>query len=79
MSRLPRQYKSHLPTVSVQGGKQVGGQFACKPDYVMRRIRDEHLRDSTVTIVMIGNCTWSRKYVDWELQASLRSGPIVIP
>ena len=28
---------------------------------------------------MIGNCTWSRKYVDWELQSSLRSGKTVTP
>ena len=49
------------------------------PDYVMRRIRALYLRDSTVTIVMIGNCTWSRKYVDWELQASLRNGQSTIP
>jgi len=43
-------------------------------DYVMRRIRQLYLGDSTVTVVMIGNCTWARRYVDWELQASLRSG-----
>jgi hypothetical protein len=48
-------------------------------DYVMSRIRELYLGDSTVTIVMIGNCTWSRKYVDWELQASLRSGKTVTP
>jgi len=47
--------------------------------YVMSRIRDLYLGDSTVTIVMIGNCTWSRKYVDWELQSSLRSGETVTP
>jgi len=42
------------------------------PDYVMGRIRALHLRDSTVTIVMIGIETWARRFVDWELQASLR-------
>ena len=41
-------------------------------DYVMQQIRERFLEDSSVTIVMIGNCTWSRKFVDWELQASLR-------
>jgi MTH538 TIR-like domain (DUF1863) len=41
-------------------------------EYVLRRIRELYLRDSTVTIVLIGQCTWARKYVDWELQASLR-------
>ncbi len=41
-------------------------------DYVMRQIRERFLKDSSVTIVMIGECTWSRKFVDWEVQASLR-------
>ncbi len=44
-----------------------------KTDYVMRRIRELYLGDSTVTTVLIGKCTWARRYVDWEIQASLRS------
>jgi hypothetical protein len=42
-------------------------------DYVMRRIRELYLQDSTVTIVLIGKCTWARRFVDWEIQASLRN------
>jgi len=38
-------------------------------DYVMIRIRELYLVDSTVTIVLIGKCTWARKYVDWEIQS----------
>src|SRR5262245_60081545 len=41
-------------------------------DYVMDVIRDEYLADSTVTIALIGGCTWSRKFVDWEIYSSLR-------
>lgn len=41
-------------------------------DYVMRRIREKYLEDSTVTIVLIGSCTHSRRYVDWEIKSSLR-------
>jgi Thoeris protein ThsB, TIR-like domain len=41
-------------------------------DYVMDHIRDKYLANSTVTIVLIGACTWSRKYVDWEVYSSLR-------
>lgn len=41
-------------------------------DYVMDRIREKYLTDSTVTIVMIGRCTWARRYVDWEIYSSLR-------
>lgn len=43
-------------------------------DYVMRRIRELYLSDSSVTIVMLGKSTWARRYVDWEIQASLRNG-----
>jgi hypothetical protein len=43
-------------------------------DYVMGRIRQEYLGDSTVTLCMIGTCTHSRRYVDWELKTTLRRG-----
>jgi hypothetical protein len=43
-------------------------------DYVMRRIREKYLEDSTVTICLIGKCTWSRRYVDWEIKSSLLYG-----
>src|SRR5690349_9210002 len=33
------------------------------PEYVMSRIRAEHLGDSTVTLLMLGSCTHSRKYI----------------
>jgi hypothetical protein len=42
-------------------------------DYVMQRIRSLYLKDSPVTIVLIGKCTWARRFVDWEVQASLRN------
>ena len=44
-------------------------------EYVMRRIREDHIRDSTVTLLFVGKNTWSRKFVDWELAASLHQGP----
>ncbi len=44
-------------------------------NYVMRRIREEYLTDSTVTIVLIGECTQARKYVDWEIASTLRNDP----
>src|ERR1035441_5985437 len=31
-------------------------------DYVMDCIREKYLTDSTVTIVLIGKCTWARRY-----------------
>ena len=55
-------------------------------DYIKRRIRETYLSDSTVTIVLLGNCTWGRKFVDWEISSSLRndsvnkrSGLLVMP
>lgn len=35
-------------------------------------IRDKYLRDSTVTVVLIGTKTWKRKHVDWEISSSIR-------
>lgn len=42
-------------------------------DYVMNQIRSKYLGDSTVTIVLVGQCTWARRYVDWEVYSSLRN------
>lgn len=44
------------------------------PEYVMSQIRSKYLGDSTVTIVLVGQCTHNRRYVDWELKTSLRRG-----
>lgn len=35
-------------------------------------IRDNYLRDTTVTLVLIGARTWQRKHVDWEIGSSIR-------
>lgn len=39
---------------------------------IRHKIRDEYLRDSTVTVVLIGTETWKRKHVDWEIGSSIR-------
>ena len=44
-------------------------------DEIRRRIRDNHISGATVTIVLIGPCTWRRKHVDWEISASLIHRP----
>lgn len=43
-------------------------------DYVMQKIREKYLGDSAVTIVPLGSCTHSRRYVDWEIKSSLQKG-----
>jgi len=42
-------------------------------DTIRQKIRDDYLRDSTVTVVLIGSNTWQRKHVDWEIGASIRN------
>ena len=39
---------------------------------IRQKIRDEFIRDATVTVVLVGPCTWQRKHVDWEIGSSLR-------
>ena len=41
-------------------------------DTIRQKIRDHFIRDATVTMVLIGQCTWQRKHVDWEIGSSLR-------
>ena len=50
-----------------------------KDETVRQKIRDEYLRDSTVTVVLIGTETWKRKHVDWEIGASIQTIPGTIP
>lgn len=45
-------------------------------DYIMDQIRSKYLGDSTVTIVLVGQCTWARRYVDWEVYSSLRDSKL---
>lgn len=66
---------SHVFIPKTVGVKEGDFEFESNnPQYIMRRIREEKLQDSTVTIVLIGNCTHSRRYVDWEIKASLQQG-----
>ncbi|OZQ77437.1 TIR domain-containing protein [Paenibacillus odorifer] len=47
------------------------------PEYVMTQIRKKYLQDTTVTIALVGSCTHSRRYVDWEIKTSLRQGEYI--
>lgn len=40
-------------------------------DYVMRRIRENHISGTSCTILLVGAETYTRKYVDWEIKATL--------
>ena len=41
---------------------------------IREKIRDEYLRDSTVTIVLVGSETKRRKHIDWEIYSSMFDG-----
>ena len=43
---------------------------------VRQKIRDEYLRDSSVTIVLVGTETRRRKHVDWEIYSSMYDGAV---
>lgn len=40
-------------------------------DYVIRRVRENHITGTSCTVVLVGAETWGRKYVDWEISATL--------
>ncbi len=43
---------------------------------IRQKIRDEYLRDSSVTIVLVGTETKKRKHVDWEIYSSMFDGKV---
>ncbi len=45
-------------------------------EQIRRAIRDRYLRDSTVTIVLVGSETKRRKHVDWEIHSSMYNGSV---
>ena len=45
-------------------------------DTTRMRIREDHIRQASVTVVLIGPCTWQRKHVDWEISYSLATSRI---
>lgn len=43
---------------------------------IRRIIRDDYLKDSSVTIVLVGTETKGRKHVDWEIYSSMYNGAV---
>lgn len=41
---------------------------------IRKKIRDEYLRETTVTILLVGTETKNRKHIDWELYSSMYDG-----
>lgn len=59
--------------IMVSKSVQLGDiETSLQTETIRQKIRDEYLRDSTVTVVLIGSQTWQRKHVDWEIASSIR-------
>ncbi|WP_423807864.1 TIR domain-containing protein [Photobacterium damselae] len=43
---------------------------------IRTKIRDEYLKDSTVTIILVGIETKYRKHIDWEIYSSMYDGDV---
>jgi hypothetical protein len=43
---------------------------------IRQTIRDDYLRDSTVTILLVGVATKTRKHIDWEIYSSMYDGQV---
>ena len=71
--RFVRMMNDHIVDKSVDTGDIIDRGLPV--DEVRRRVRDEYIAEATVTVVLIGRCTWQRKHVDWEISASLIDTP----
>ncbi len=43
-------------------------------EFIRETIRDDYLKDTTVTILLVGLETKNRKHIDWELYSSMYDG-----
>jgi len=69
------QYFNQIRTLGVH---ELGADYAehiesGDSDYVMRQIREKKIAGTSCTVVLIGKCTWARRYIDWEIAATLRN------
>ena len=71
--RFVKMMGDHVVDRSVSTGDIVDQDLPV--DEIRRRIRDDYIADATITVVLIGRCTWQRKHVDWEISASLIDTP----
>ena len=69
-NRFGQMMGSHIVDKSVNIGDIDDGN--APTEATLQIIRERFIANSSVTVVLIGRCTWRRKYVDWEIGASLR-------
>ncbi len=59
--------------VVIPGAVQMGDiDTHLQTETIRQIIRDKYLRDTSVTVVLVGAQTWQRKHVDWEIGSSIR-------
>lgn len=73
-----RRFGGYFNEIRTLGLDELGDDFAehinsGDSDYVMRCIREKKIAGTSCTVVLIGKCTWARRYVDWEIAATLRN------
>lgn len=73
-----RRYQKFFDEIRTLGISEEGEGYADRiesgdSDYVIRQIRERFIAGTTCTVVLIGKCTWSRRYIDWEVAATLRN------
>ncbi len=73
-----RRFEQYFNQIRTLGIHEYGEDYAehinsGDSDYVMRQIREKKIAATSCTVVLIGKCTWARRYVDWEIAATLRN------
>jgi MTH538 TIR-like domain (DUF1863) len=73
-----RRFQQYFNEIRTLGLDEYGDEFAERinsgdSDYVMRQIREKKIAGTSCTVVLLGKCTWARRYVDWEIAATLRN------
>lgn len=73
-----KRYAGYFDEIRNLGIDERGEEYAERinsgdSDYVMQKIREDYMAGTTCTVVLIGKCTWARRYIDWEIAATLRN------
>ena len=71
-------HRAYFNDIRTVGVRDVDTDIPVKGDsgnaeYVIQRIRGKYIAGTSCTIVLIGRCTWARRFVDWEVAATLRN------
>jgi hypothetical protein len=68
---------NRLNNIFIDGSVNTGDISDDLSDEAIRnKIRDEYLKDTTITILLVGLETKKRKHIDWELYSSMHDGTV---